>query len=281
MPDDVLFEKRPDGVGLITLNRPDTLNAMGGMLIPMLGEILDQCENDREVRCVAITGAGRGFCAGGDVRGMQARNDGPPGRAERADSNPVARMVSSLERNTELLRGWHDATSLRLHTMGKPTVALVNGVAVGAGFSVALACDIRIASERARFGTAFRNVGLSGDFGGSYLLPRIIGSGRAREMYFTAEIINAQRSLELGIANRVVAHDDLLPAGLEFCAKLAAGPTATYGRMKKNLNLGETATFAEVLDHEALMMRLSGLSADSREAVRAFVEKREPSFVGE
>ncbi|MBK7329566.1 MAG: hypothetical protein IPI85_10950 [Dehalococcoidia bacterium] len=95
------------------------------------------------------------------------------------------------------------------------------------------------------------------------------------------EIINAQRSLELGIANRVVAHDDLLPAGLEFCAKLAAGPTATYGRMKKNLNLGETATFAEVLDHEALMMRLSGLSADSREAVRAFVEKREPSFIGE
>jgi 2-(1,2-epoxy-1,2-dihydrophenyl)acetyl-CoA isomerase len=181
----------------------------------------------------------------------------------------------------EDLRQWHDSTSLRLHTMAKPTVALVNGVAVGAGFSVALACDIRIASERARFGTAFRNVGLSGDFGGSYLLPRIIGSGRAREMYFTAEIIDAQKALELGIANRVVPHDELLTSGLEFCAKLASGPTATYGRMKRNLNLAETSTLDELLDQEALLMRISGLSADSREAVRAFVEKREPQFIGE
>jgi len=281
MSEDVLFEKRPDGVGLITLNRPDTLNAMGGMLIPMLGDILHQCENDRSVRCVAITGAGRGFCAGGDVRGMQSRNDGQSAPAEHADASPAARLVASLDRNVEQLRGWHDSTSLRLHTMGKPTVALVNGVAVGAGFSVALACDIRIASERARFGTAFRNVGLSGDFGGSYLLPRLIGAGRAREMYFTAEIIDAQRALELGIANRVVPHDELLTAGLEFCAKLASGPTATYARMKKNLNLGEVGTFEEVLDQEALLMRISGMSADSREAVRAFVEKREPNFIGE
>ena len=281
MSEDVLFEKRPDGVGLITLNRPDSLNAMGGRLIPMLGELLEQCEADRDVRCVAITGNGRGFCAGGDVRGMQSRNDSQGAPREDADSSPAARLVSSLERNVEDLRQWHDATSLRLHNMPKPTVALVNGVAVGAGFSVALACDIRIASDRARFGTAFRNVGLSGDFGGSYLLPRIIGSGRAREMYFTAEIIDAQKALELGIANRVVPHDDLLTAGLEFCAKLAAGPTATYGRMKRNLNLAETSTLDDLLDQEALLMRISGMSADSREAVRAFIEKREPQFIGE
>lgn len=281
MSEDVLFEKRSDGVGLITLNRPDTLNAMGGMLIPMLGDILQQCEKDREVRCVAITGAGRGFCAGGDVRGMQSRNDGQSARPENADDSPAARLAASLDRNVDALRAWHDATSLRLHDMSKPTVALVNGVAVGAGFSVALACDIRIASERARFGTAFRNVGLSGDFGGSYLLPRIIGAGRAREMYFTAEIIDAARALELGIANRVVAHDDLMTAGMEFCAKLASGPTATFARMKKNLNLGEVGTFEEVLDQEAMLMRISGMSADSREAVRAFVEKREPRFIGE
>jgi 2-(1,2-epoxy-1,2-dihydrophenyl)acetyl-CoA isomerase len=281
MSDDILFEKRPDGVGLITLNRPDTLNAMGGRLIPMLGEVLLECEHDRAVRCVAITGAGRGFCAGGDVRGMQSRNDSQSAPREDADASPAARLVSSLERNTDDLREWQDTTSLRLHTMGKPTVALVNGVAVGAGFSVALACDIRIVSDRARFGTAFRNVGLSGDFGGSYLLPRIIGSGRAREMYFTAEIIDAQKALELGIANRVVPHDELLTTGLEFCSKLAAGPTATYARMKKNLNLGEIGTLDEVLDQEALMMRISGMSADSREAVRAFMEKREPQFIGE
>ena len=281
MTDDVLFEKRADGVGLITLNRPDTLNAMGGRLIPELGDILQQCEHDREVRCVAITGAGRGFCAGGDVRGMQSRNDGQTATAREADANPTARLMSSLERGTAELRKSQDTVSLVLHTMSKPTVALVNGVAVGAGFSVALACDIRIASDRARFGTAFRNVGLSGDFGGSYTLQRIIGSGRARELYFTAEIIDARRALELGIANRVVPHEELMTAGMDFCAKLASGPTASYARMKKNLNLGETGTFQEVLDQEALLMRISGMSADSREAVRAFVEKREPQFIGQ
>jgi 2-(1,2-epoxy-1,2-dihydrophenyl)acetyl-CoA isomerase len=277
--DDVLFETRADGIGLITLNRPDSLNAMGGRLVPMLGEYLDQCERDRAVRCVVLTGNGRGFCAGGDVRGMQSRNVGHA--AASAESNPVARIAASLERNTAELREMHDITSLRLHTMGKPTIALVNGVAVGAGFSLALACDIRIVSDKARFGTAFRNVGLSGDFGGSYYLPRIIGAGKAREMYFTAEIIDAQKALELGIANRVVPHDQLMTEGLAFCAKIAAGPTATYGRMKKNLNLGETGTLQEVLDQEALLMRISGLSADSREAVRAFMEKREPQFIGE
>jgi 2-(1,2-epoxy-1,2-dihydrophenyl)acetyl-CoA isomerase len=279
--DDVLFDKRPDGVGLITLNRPDSLNAMGGDLIPLLGQFLEQCERDREVRCVAITGNGRGFCAGGDVRGMQSRNDDQAAPRPDAGQNPVARMVASLERNTVGLRESHDSTSFRLHNMPKPTVALVNGVAVGAGLSVALACDIRIASDQARFGTAFRNVGLSGDFGGSYLLPRLVGSGRAREMYFTGEIIDAQKALEFGIANRVVPHDELFTSGLEFCAKLAAGPTASYGRMKKNLNLGETGSFQEVLDQEALLMRISGMSADSREAVRAFIEKRDPQFIGE
>lgn len=280
MSEDVLFEKRPDGVGLITLNRPDSLNAMGGRLLPMLAELLDQCERDRDVRCIAITGAGRGFCAGGDVRGMQSRNESQSAASDGEAPSP-ARTMAALERTTSDLRAAQDSTSLRLHTMPKPVVALVNGVAVGAGFSVALACDIRIASDRARFGTAFRNVGLSGDFGGSYFLPRIVGAGRARELYFTAEIFDAQRALELGIANRVVPHDELLTTGMEFCAKLAAGPTATYGRMKRNLNLAETGTLDELLDQEALMMRISGMSADSREAVRAFVEKREPKFIGE
>lgn len=280
MSEDVLFEKRPDGVGLITLNRPDSLNAMGGRLLPMLAELLDQYEHDRDVRCIAITGAGRGFCAGGDVRGMQSRNESQSAASDGEAPSP-ARTMAALERTTSDLRAAQDSTSLRLHTMPKPVVALVNGVAVGAGFSVALACDIRIASDRARFGTAFRNVGLSGDFGGSYFLPRIVGAGRARELYFTAEIFDAQRALELGIANRVVPHDELLTTGLEFCAKLAAGPTATYGRMKRNLNLAETGTLDELLDQEALMMRISGMSADSREAVRAFVEKREPKFIGE
>jgi 2-(1,2-epoxy-1,2-dihydrophenyl)acetyl-CoA isomerase len=274
---DVLFEKRPDGVAIITMNRPESLNAMGGELVPLIGQYLAESDQDRAVRCVVLTGNGRGFCAGGDVKGMQRRN-APPS----ADGAPrEVNFVSQLERSVTDLRLSHDTTTLRLHTMSKPTIALVNGVAVGAGFSLALACDVRIASDQARFGTAFKNVGLSGDFGGSYLLPRLIGTGKARELYLTAEILSAARALEMGIVNRVVPHESLQEEGLAFAAKVAAGPPATYSRMKENWNFAETSTLAELLDHEAMNMRLSGLSRDSREAVAAFVEKREPHFVGE
>lgn len=272
---DCLLEKRPDGVALITLNRPERLNSMGGELMPLLGRYLADCEQDRAVRCIALTGAGRAFCAGGDVGNMQRRNDAQA--AEAGESNPI----TAFEHQVRALREGQDAVSLKLHTIGKPTVAIVNGHAVGAGMSLALACDVRICGEQAKFGTAFRNVGLSGDYGGSFFLQRLVGAGRAREFYFTAEIIGAQRALELGIANRVVPQDQLLEEGLAFCAKLAAGPTATYRRMKENLNLAETATLRDVLHQEALNMRLSGMSRDSREAVRAFVEKREPNFIGE
>jgi len=272
---DVLFEKRADGVALITLNRPDSLNAMSDDLVLQLGEYLEECERDRAVRCVALTGAGRGFCAGGDVRGMQSRNE-----QSREGGGEGRNPITVLDRLTAGLRRSHEATTLRLHTMAKPTVALVNGVAVGAGLSLCLGADIRIASDRARFGTAFRNVGLSGDFGGTYLLPRLVGMGRAREMYFTAEIIDAAKALETGLVNRVVPHEELMARGLEFCAKLASGPTAAFGRMKENLNLGETETLDALLHQEALLMRISGLSEDSREAVRAFMEKREPQFKG-
>jgi 2-(1,2-epoxy-1,2-dihydrophenyl)acetyl-CoA isomerase len=274
---DVLFEKRPDGVAIITLNRPESLNAMGGDLMTLLPRYLSECENDRSVRCVALTGIGRGFCAGGDVKGMQTRNSASSEGGAPREPNLV-RQIEDMARG---LRASHNETVLKLHTMGKPTVALVNGVAVGAGLGLALACDVRIVSDKARFGTAFKNVGLSGDYGSSYFLPRLIGAGRAREMFLTAEIIDANRALELGIANRVVAHESLLEEGLAYCAKLAAGPTATYARMKQNLNLAETSTLQDLLDQEALNMRLSGFSLDSREAVAAFVEKREPRFIGE
>jgi 2-(1,2-epoxy-1,2-dihydrophenyl)acetyl-CoA isomerase len=273
---DVLLERR-DGVALITLNRPETLNAMGGDLVPRFAEALAEVEADPAVRCVAITGAGRAFCAGGDIRAMQERNDRIAAAA--ASEGPAA-VIAELDRLVAELRRRHDEVSLRLHTMPKPVVALVNGPAVGAGFSIALACDIRLASDRARFGAAFRNVGLPGDFGGSYFLQRLCGAGIARELYFTAEIIDAARALELRIVNRVIPHDELLAQGLDFCRRLAEGPTAAYARMKENLNLAETATLEQVLDQEALHMRIAGFSADSREAVAAFLEKREPRFIG-
>ncbi|MBI2766855.1 MAG: enoyl-CoA hydratase [Chloroflexi bacterium] len=273
---DCLIDKRDDGVALITLNRPERLNSMGGDMMPLLAEYLADCERDAAVRCVALTGAGRAFCAGGDVTNMQRRNEG-----KTADAGPPENPVAALEAQVRGLRHNQTAVSHKLHTMGKPTVAIVNGHAVGAGMSMALACDVRICGDKAKFGTAFRNVGLSGDYGGSYYLQRLVGNGLARELYFTAEIFDAARALELHIANRVVPQDDLMEEALTFCAKLAAGPTATYRRMKENLNLAETSTLQQLLDQEAMNMRLSGLSRDSKEAVLAFVEKREPRFVGE
>ena len=277
MPD-CLFEKRPDGVAVITLHRPERLNAMGGDMMPLLAQFLTECERDREVRCIAITGAGRAFCAGGDVGNMQKRNDGQVVNNEAAQSsNPIA----NLEQQVRELRRGQDAVSLRIHNLPKPVIALVNGHAVGAGLSIALSCDMRLAGPGAKFGTAFRNVGLSGDYGGSYFLQRLVGAGKARELYLTAEVLDAKTALSLGIISRLYEGEDWLDQALAFCAKIASGPTASYGRMKANLNLGETGTLAETLDQEAMNMRLSGLSRDSREAVAAFLEKREPRFAGE
>lgn len=274
MPD-VLYEKRPDGVGLITLNRPERLNALGGELLPLFGQALLECEQDRDVRCVAITGAGRAFCAGGDVSNMQQRNDGKTDNA-----GLPANSIDNLDVQVLTLRRTQAEVTLKIVTMAKPVVALVNGHAVGAGFSIALACDIRLASRNAKFGTAFRNVGLTGDYGGTYLLPRIIGRAKARELYFSAEVLNAETALGLGLVTRVIEHERLMEEGLAFAAKFATGPTASLGKMKQNLNFGETHSFAETLDHEALLQRIAGLSNDSREAVLAFTEKREPRFTG-
>lgn len=272
---DCLFEKRSDGVGLITLNRPESLNAMGGELMPLLAEHLEACEGDAGIRCVALTGAGRGFCAGGDVRGQAARAQAREEGAEPRGRAPEPRAGRTPLQQSQL------ATSFRLHTMPKPTVALVNGPAAGAGLSLALACDIRFCSDRASFHTAFAKVGLSGDYGGSYYLQRLIGYGRALELYYTGERVDAQRALELGIANHVVPHDELSKRGLELCARLAAGPTRTYALMKSNFNLAETARLDEFLDREADNMGRSALTRDHREGAKAFVQRRAPEFKGE
>lgn len=272
---DLLVDKRSDGVAVLTFNRPEQLNSLGGQLLPMLAAALADCEADRSVRCVVITGAGRAFCAGGDVRNMQLRNEGkvdaagmPPNKLENLDAQVLQLRRSQAE------------VTLRINQMAKPVVALVNGHAAGAGFSIALSCDIRIASTNARFVTSFRNVGLTGDYGGTYFLPRIVGRAKARELFFTAEVLGADEALRLGIVSRVVDHEQLMEAGLAFASELAQGPTASLGKIKQNLNFGETHTLAELLDHEALLQRVAGLSEDSREAVLAFTEKRSPRFIG-
>ncbi|HXK32960.1 MAG TPA: enoyl-CoA hydratase [Dehalococcoidia bacterium] len=273
---DVLIDRRENGVALITLNRPESLNAMGGQLMPLLGQYLQECADDRKVRVVVVTGAGRAFCAGGDVKGMAAGRQVTGERADNGEMSPGRLLWQSIE----TLRASQRATSYMLHTMPKPTIAMVNGHAVGAGLSLALACDIRIASENAKLGTIFRNVGFSGDFGGSYFLTKICGIAKARELYFGGEILDAQAALTVGLVNRVVAHDRLEEETMAFAANLAAGPALAYARMKENLNRAETSDLLTLLDQEAVNMQLSGLTQDHREAAQAFVEKRQPQFKG-
>jgi 2-(1,2-epoxy-1,2-dihydrophenyl)acetyl-CoA isomerase len=274
MPDTIL-DKRDDGVALITLNRPESLNAMGGQLMPLLAEYLSDCAGDTAVRCIVLTGAGRAFCAGGDVKGMAARSEG--GGAGNGQRSPAAQLYYGVDG----LRRTQRATSYMLHTMAKPTIAMVNGHAVGAGLSLALACDLRVASDQAKFGTAFRNVGFSGDFGGSYFLQRLAGNAKARELYFTGEIITADEAQRIGMVNKVVPHDRLEEETMKLARHLASGPALAYGRMKENLNRAETCDLLTALDQEAINMTLSGATQDHREAARAFVEKRQPTFAGE
>ena len=277
MPD-VLFEKRPDGVAVITLNRPDSLNAMGGDLMPLLSQHLAECTTDPDVRCVVLTGAGRAFCAGGDVKSMAARRDILSGGGNGGKPlSPAAQFANGLQ----ILRQSQRDTSFRLHTMPKVTIAMINGHAVGAGLSLALACDLRIASDRAKLGTAFRNVGFSGDFGGSYFMTKMVGTETARYLYYTGEIVEADRALQLGLVSKVFVHEQLEEETLKIAAHIAAGPTLAYARMKENLNRAESSDLATALDAEALNMALSGQTKDHMEAARAFVEKRQPVFTGE
>lgn len=267
MSDTVRYEL--DGnVAVMTMNRPESLNAMSPEMLDTLFRIAENAAADPAVRCLVITGEGRAFCAGGDVKAMasggeSAARSGGAGLLDRADVLRQQEEVSRL-----------------LYEMPKPTIAAINGVAVGAGLSVALAADLRVASDQARFGTAFARVGFSGDFGGTWLLQRLVGPGKAKEMYFLADIIDANEALRLGLVGRVVPHDSLMDATMALARRLAAGPTLAYGRMKQNFTFGATATFSDTLTKEAENMIASGQTEDHRNAARAFVEKREPTFAG-
>ena len=226
-------------------------------------EALPRLANDAAVGAIVLTGAGRAFCAGGDVKRMAAEE-----------------TVRSGEAAVALLRGRMEISRL-LHEIPKPTIAMVNGAAAGAGMAIALACDLRIAGQSARFVTAFANVGFSGDFGGSYFLSKLVGTGKARELYFTAAPLDRRTcALALGVVNRVVPDADLAETTAAFARKLANGPRIALALMKQNFNAAETGTLAELLDLEARRQVETGQTADHKEAARAFVEKRAPVFTG-
>jgi 2-(1,2-epoxy-1,2-dihydrophenyl)acetyl-CoA isomerase len=272
---DCLIEKMDNGVALITLNRPSALNAISSELQELLTQYLEVCESDRQIRCVAITGAGRGFCAGGDVKQQaEAAEVQVPKSSGSMDPKGIDGRVARLQEGQMNV-------SHKLHTMAKPTVALVNGPAAGAGLSIALACDIRFCSDQASFHTAFSKVGLSGDYGGSYFLQHLIGYGRALELYYTSERVDAARALELGIANHVEAHDQFLEKGLVYCDRIAAGPTLAFANIKSNFNRAETANLEDALAQEAKTMIASGSTRDHAEGAKSFVERRLPNFTGD
>lgn len=264
----ILVDKRDDGIALITLNRPDRLNAMSSELLTDMADALSDAAGDDAVRCVALTGAGRAFSAGGDVKDMAA------------DRRAVTFGGETDEEAAGLLARASQTTTGAIYALPKPVVALINGVVVGGALGLALACDVRLASERARIGTAFRNVGLSGDFGTTYLLPRLVGWGRARELFMTGDMLDAATAREVGLVTEVYEDDKLMSEGLAYCARLAQGPTKALGRMKANLNYGEQHTLTQTLRQEALNQRFSALDHDHHEAATAFANKQEPVFRG-
>ncbi len=260
----VLLESFHAGVATLTLNRPERLNALTQELNEKLLAALRAAAANADVRAIVLAGAGRGFCAGRDVGTMADR----PVR-----ENTVEGRAESLRERVEIAR--------LLHEMPKPTIASVRGASAGAGMSLALACDMRIASDTAKFTPSFSKVGLSGDYGATYFLTMLVGPARARELMFFSPTLTAEEALGLALVNRVVADADLEKETKALAATLAAGPSVAYGYIKRNINAAEQGlSLAQCLDLESFHNARCTFTEDHAEAVKAFAEKRKQVFVG-
>jgi 2-(1,2-epoxy-1,2-dihydrophenyl)acetyl-CoA isomerase len=256
-----------DRVGIITLNRPEVRNALSDTLSPALRRVIRTCGENTEVGALLITGAGNAFCAGGDVKGMGAHRD------KQKLETSYEEKVADLQERQRLLTG-------ALASMRKPTIAALPGPAVGAGLAIAMACDIRIAAQSAFVSTGYLRVALSGDYGIAWLLSRLVGTARARELMFTSERVDAVRCEQIGLVNRVVPDDKLQAEAFALAKSIADGPTLALRYMKDNLDEALLFDFATARDHEAeRLIRLTTM-ADHKEAVQAFIDKRKPVFRG-
>lgn len=251
---------RADGVGTLTLNRPEKLNAFAGTMRQELADALVELENDESVRVVVITGAGRGFCAGADV-GYMAQ------LVEARDAISMAALVEAGRRVVTTIR-----------ESAKPVIGSINGVAVGGGANLALACDLRIASDEARLGQTFNRIGLHPDWGGSYFLPRLVGPAKALELFWLAEILDAQECVRLGLFNMVVPHARLAEETLKLARTLAAKPALALSLAKRAVYESLRRTLPEMLDYELEAQLRCFASGDAAEGIGAFVAKRAPVF---
>ena len=258
-----------DGVATVTLNKPDKRNALGDILTPALRSILLTLEADARCGAILLTGAGRAFCAGGDVSGMGS-NRGKDDEAPKAPPTLDEAVAALIEKQESL--------TLRMAELDKPIVAALPGPAAGAGLSIALAADLRVMADDTFVTTAFRNIGLSGDYGSSWFLTRLVGPAVAKELLMTARRIPAEECLRLGIVNRIVPFDELAAESRGLALELANGPRAALRHMKKNVNLAVLGGLRNSLAAEAEGMVRSVRTADHKEAVRAFMEKRAPRF---
>jgi 2-(1,2-epoxy-1,2-dihydrophenyl)acetyl-CoA isomerase len=259
-----------DGVAVITMNRPDRRNAFSHAMVSALGTVLAQVESDEAVGCVVLTGADGAFCAGGDVKSMAAA---PPG--DRGDD-----AGPSLDARIHRQRLNQRATSGRLWSMPKPTIAAIGGPAAGAGLSLALACDLRYAVPGAVLTTAFAKVAFAGDYGGTWFLTRLVGSSKAKELYYFSERLSAEDAQRLGIVNAIFPPADFEREVMERARRLAHGPSIAYRYMKENLNRAVSGELGECMDLEVTHHVHTGLTQDHREAAQAFTGKREPRFHG-
>lgn len=244
----------------LTLNRPDKLNALVGRAREEIFSALEQADQDQSVKAICITGAGKGFCAGGDINYM----------ASLQKDNNLAAFQSLLESGRQVVT--------KIRAIEKPVIAMINGVAAGAGLNLALASDIRIASASARFSQAFIKIGLHPDWGGTFFLPRLIGTARACEMIFTGDVIDAQTAYQIGLVNQVVADNELLAKTQELLAKLVSRPRQALALAKKAIYKGAESSLAEALDYETLAQTECFQSEDAKEGIEAFLARRDPKF---